>query len=97
MLLTVKKQIEETVEIKTPAYYKNYIGNFSHINEAGQLITVRKQMINISDSDHGKHYADEVQELLREGQPCTKEEFEKAYAETMAKLNIAVGAVEVNS
>jgi hypothetical protein len=97
MLLTVKKQVEETVEVKTPAYYKNYIGNFYHINEAGQLTAVRKQMINVSDADHGKYYTDEVAELLRDGHPCTKEEFDNAYAETMARLNAAVGLVEVNS
>jgi hypothetical protein len=97
MLLTVKKQIEETVEVKTPAYYKNYLGKHSYLNEAGQLITVRKQMINISDPDYGKYYVDEVEELLREGESCTKEEFDKAYAETMAKLNAAVGLIEVNS
>lgn len=37
MLLTVKKQIEETVEVKTTAYYRSMTGH-NFINETGELI-----------------------------------------------------------
>lgn len=97
MLLTVKKQIEETVEVKTPAYYKNYLGNLHHINEIGQLTVVRKQMIHVWDADHGKTYTDAIAELIHEGQPCTKDEFDQAFTEAMGRLKAAVGLVEVNS
>jgi hypothetical protein len=97
MLLTVKKQIEETVEIKTPSYYKNYLGNLHHINEAGQLTVVRKQMIHMWDAGHGETYTDAIAELIQEGDPCTKEEFDQAFTEAMNKLKEAAGLVEVNS
>lgn len=94
MLLTVKKQIEETVELKTPAYYKDFIGTFHHINEAGQLISIRQRMISTWGPEDGRHYTEEIESLLGRGEPCTKDEFDKAYASVMAKLNIAAGAVE---
>jgi hypothetical protein len=97
MLLTVKKQIEETVELKTPAYYKDYIDNYHFINESGQIITVRRKMVNMWVPEDGKVYNEEIEDLLRRGEPCTKEEFEKAYAEVISKLDEAVEAEEINS
>jgi hypothetical protein len=96
MLLTVKKQVEETVEVKTPAYYKDSIGNPTYINESGQLITIRKNMVNMWDPKDGKVYTEAVEEMWK-GKPCTKEEFYKAYAEVIVNLNAAVGLMEINS
>lgn len=97
MLLTVKKQIEETAELKTPAYYKDWIGNFHFINEAGQLISTRKKMITIWDPQSGKAYTEEIETLLRNGNPCAKEDFEKAYKETIETIQAAVDGVVINS
>ena len=97
MLLTIKKQIEKTVEVKTPAYYKDYLGNLNHINEAGELTVVRKQMVHTWGADHGKMYTEAIAELLQNAQPCTKEEFDQAFAEALGRLKSAVGLVEVNS
>jgi len=97
MQLTIKKQVEETVELKTPAFYKDYLDNIHYINEAGQIITVRKRMISIWSPEDGKHYSEEIETLLQLGEPCTKEEFESAYAKAKAKLDAAVGLMEVNS
>jgi hypothetical protein len=65
MLLKIKKQIEETVEVKTPAYYKDFIGNPVHINETGELITVRNKMVNMWTPENGNSYTEEIEELLR--------------------------------
>lgn len=99
MLLKVKKQIEETVEVKTPCYYKDYLGNLHYINEEGQLVTVRNKMINMWEPISGGAYTEEIETLLsREAKPCTKEEFDKAYQQTMDRFKTAVGdAEEVNS
>jgi len=94
MLLTVKKQVEETVELKTPAYYKDYLGNHCYLNDAGILVVVRQRMINMWEPEHGKHYTEEIESLLATGVPCTKEEFDKAYAATSAKIEIAAGVVQ---
>lgn len=80
--------------MKTPAYYKDAIGNLHYLNEAGELTTVRRKMINIWQPDDGKTYNEAVYDLYLWGTECTQEEFDKAYGETMAKFNIAAGAVQ---
>ena len=93
MLLTVKKQIEETVEVKTPCYYKGLTG-YTYINEAGEVICVMDRMINMWSVSDGKHRDGEIERMLSNSKPCEKSEYDKKYAEVMAKLNIASGAVE---
>jgi hypothetical protein len=90
MLLTVKKHVEETVELKTPAYYKDDLGNFFFINEVGELIKVNPRMILEWGPDDGRFYNESIEELMRRGEPCTKKEFEKAYAQALAKFENAV-------
>jgi hypothetical protein len=96
MLLTVKKQIEETLEVKTPCYYRGLTG-FSHINEAGEFTQVSSRMINMWMPSDGKYHADQIENMLTYSKPCTKEEFDTAFVEAMDKMKVAVGLVEVNS
>jgi len=95
MLLTVKKQVEETLEIKTPCYYKSPTG-YHHINDYGDLIQASERMINMWSPSDGKYLNEAIQQMLNYSKPCTKEEFDKAYAEAMAKMNAAAGLGEVN-
>jgi hypothetical protein len=97
MLLTVKKQVEETLEVKTPCYYKSISGGINYINESGQLVSISSRMISIWDQKDGGYYNDEIVRLVNTGKPCEKEEFEAAYNKAMAEMNAAVGLVEVNS
>jgi uncharacterized protein (DUF427 family) len=96
MLLTVKKQIEETVEVKTPCCYKGLTGYY-HINEANEVIQVSERMVSMWGQSHGHHQVEQIERMLKYSEPCTKEEFDKVYAEIMAKFNAAVGLTEVNS
>lgn len=96
MLLTVKKQIEETLEVKTPAYYRSVTG-FHHINESGQLISIGCRMISIWHANDGKYHNEEIERIVSNGKPCEKEEFEAAYHKAIAEMKTAVGLVEVNS
>lgn len=96
MLLTVKKQIEETLEVKTPCYYKSLLG-FTHLNAVGQLIAIRDRMIFMWEPSQGTYYTEDIERMIRDGVVCTKEEFEKAYAEVAEKLGSAAGLVTVNS
>jgi hypothetical protein len=96
MLLTVKKQIEETLEVKTPCYYKTITG-FHYINEAGQVVSVNSRMISMWHADDGKWRNDDIQRLVNDGQSCEKEEFEKAYIEASTSMNAAIGLTTVNS
>lgn len=95
MLLTVKKQIEETVELKTPAYYKDMCGHH-FINEAGQLITVRDRLITIWDPGQS-FYQTNVEQILNESKPCEQSEFDAAYSAAIQKIQLAVGVAEINS
>lgn len=94
MLLTVKKQIEETIEVKTPAYYKDTSG-YCFISESGQLVIVRQpMMIYMWDESYNMTYRSEVERIVNQCTPCEKADFDKAYAEAKAGLDIAAGAVE---
>ncbi len=93
MLLTVKKQIEDTMEVNTPCYYKDNTGHY-FINESGQLIVARQTMTYMWDSSYGHIYNEEIERVIRECTPCEKQEFDKKYSEVKLTLDIAAGAVE---
>lgn len=95
MLLTVKKQIEETVELKTPAYYKDMCGHH-FINEAGQLITVRDRLVTIWEPNQ-LYYQSNIEEVFNESKPCEQSEFDAAYSAAIQKIQLAVGMAEINS
>lgn len=92
MLITVQKQVSETLEVKTPCYYKTIVG-YQHINAKGQIITVYSKMIALTEPSEDKYYTSDVQNLMQHGKPCAKDEFDKAYAEAKAFFDIAVEAV----
>lgn len=96
MLLTVQKQVVETMEVKTPAYYKSIYGHY-YINDDGVLIAAKKAMVYMWDQTYGKVYTDAIAEILRESQPCERSEFDAAYAETLQRIQAAVDGVEINS
>jgi hypothetical protein len=89
MQIKVQKQVEETVEVKTPCYYKTMVG-YQHINERGQIVTVYTSMIAISEPSKDRHYTDDIQRMLKHGQSCEKEEFEYAYNQALINFNKAV-------
>lgn len=96
MLLTVKKQIEETVELKTPAYYKNIFGHY-FISENGAMVAVKKHMVFVWDQSYGHVYAEAIEEMLRVGELCDRAEFDAAYSAAMQKIQSVVDGVEINS
>lgn len=97
MLLKIKKQVEETVEVKAPCYYKGMFGGYCYINESGQLIKVMSCTICIWDQADGIYYNSAVDDIIQNGTLVPKEEFEKHYAEVLSKLNTAAGMIEINS
>lgn len=95
MLLTVKKQVEETVELKTPAYYKDNCGHH-FINEAEQLITVRDRLVTIWEPGQS-YYQSSIEQILNESKPCDRAEYDAAYNAAMQKIQAAVDGVAINS
>lgn len=97
MLLTVKKQIEESVEVKTDAYYKDFIGTPCYINQVGTLIMVRPGMVSVWEKSESSHYASQVHDIVAKGTPCTRAEFETAYRAALETIRAAVNVVVINS
>lgn len=97
MLIEVKKQVSETVEFKTPCYFKENFGGYCYINDIGDLIKVHNSSIILWDQSDSEYYREAVQRATKDCAFVTKEEFEKEYIKTVAKLNIVAGAVEINS
>lgn len=93
MLLTVKKQVEETLEVKTPCYYKYDLLQKHYFITGDQIIVVSCKMIYVWGPDMGKAYTDEIMYALDNGQECSKEEFDKAYAAALQKFEAAVDVV----
>lgn len=96
MLLTVKKQVEESVEIKTPSCYKSFLGYY-FINENGVLIAVKKSMVYVWDQSFGHIYNEAIEEVLRVGESCERTEFDTAYNSAMQNIQSAVDGIEINS
>jgi hypothetical protein len=83
MLIEIKKEVIETIELKVPGYYKdNYVFHF--INEAGVITSVREKMISHVLPDTF-YYQKDLSELSQK-EPSTKEEFEKAWDATLDRL-----------
>lgn len=81
MVITVKKQVQETVEVQTSTYYKD---NYSHhyINDKGILMTVRKTQITIWEPSSCM-YESNIQEVITKGELSDSEEFDNAYSVAM--------------
>jgi hypothetical protein len=94
MLLTIKKQVEETVEFKTPAYYKDICGHY-FINEANQLVTVRDRLVTIWEPEQ-MYYQPNIEQIMNEGKPCDRTEFDAAYNAAIQKIQAAVDGVVIN-
>ena len=97
MLLTIKKQVDETLEMKTPAYYNDYLGNPAYVNDAGELIIVRNAMLLVWYPKNGDVYHKQIAELVTNGKPSTREQFETAYRTTLDNIQAAVDGVVINS
>jgi hypothetical protein len=94
MEITVKKQVEETLQVETPAYYKDFIGNHCQINEEGVMTVVRKTIICLWHPSHGSSYSSELSQVIGEGRPCAREDFQTAYRATLERIQAAVDGVE---
>lgn len=84
MLIEVKKQVTEAVEVKLPFYGKS---NFAHcmVNEQGDLIVVRDNQITVYESTSHVVKAS-ILDHWEESAECSKEEFYAAFKTTAQQL-----------
>lgn len=88
MVITVKKQVQETVEVQTSTYYKD---NYSHhyINDKGILLTVRENQITVW-KPKSCVYESSVQQVVLNAEPSNSDDFNNAYAAAMNGIGAAL-------
>lgn len=83
MLITVNKQVEETVEVSLPAYFKDLFGHFC-INKDESVVQVYPAQLTVWRAKSAG--AKDAIHTAVKTTPITHEEFECAYRQTMATI-----------
>lgn len=86
MLITVNKQVEETVEVSLPAYFKDMFGHFC-INIDETVIQIYPAQITVWKA-RSAGAKDAIYTAVKTT-PITHEEFECAYKRAMATIQAA--------
>lgn len=85
MLITVKKEIEETVEVKTPCWLVNRFGFYAHITEGGDLIEVFGNTVVLKEaSDPATQPA--IANIMNNYNSCSEMEFKEQLDKRLYKL-----------
>jgi hypothetical protein len=78
MLLTVERKIKEQVEVNPPCWlYNKQTGRYSKITAAGDIVIVGMGFLCLYDAK-GINAKNEIRDAIREGEPCSEADFEKA-------------------
>lgn len=91
MLIEVKSETIEMVEVKTPCYYKTK-NAFHFINDQGVLISVRNGQIT-SWYPETPFYNSSIKEVIKEGALSEADEFDAAFVKTINSLLIQADKV----
>lgn len=85
MLITVKKEVEETVEVKTPCWLANAYGFYAHITEGGDLIEVFGNTVCFKEaSDCATEIV--IANIVKTYHSCTEQEFKEQLDKRLFKL-----------
>lgn len=85
MLIKVKKEVEETLEVKTPCWYVSKSGMFAHITKEGDLIKVGKGCIVLWDKENPLTQG-YIREVVTEFHGSTEFQFKEALDGELFKL-----------
>lgn len=88
MEFKIKKEIEKVVKIDPP-YFCRDMNSYYKVTEDGMLINVFARGIVVQDLNSPLLPASLMRPIV-EGEPCSREEFEKALAETTQKISTAM-------
>ena len=93
MLLTVKKQVQvdETIEIKCPAYYKDCYGFYYHVTDNSKIIRLSHCLIVVWDLSD-KHSQSVLADMLK-GEEIESTEFNEIFETTMESIKNLIPAV----
>lgn len=97
--IPVRKTITESVDLPQLPYYTCRHGMFYMINEKQQLLYTQRTQITVWDTGD-TYYGENLVDALK-GNPCSKEEWEAAFNNTLAKfesfVNPASGQSGINN
>jgi 16S rRNA U1498 N3-methylase RsmE len=78
MLLTIKKEVEETVEVKTPCWLHNKVtGRYVHVNLDGDLVKIGDGIIVAYEQSHHAT-KEEIKMALSGSELCSEKDFNSA-------------------
>lgn len=94
MLIEVNKQVTETVEMQLPAFFKSKYGTQKiAFTTDEKILVVHSTSISVWVKEDGSYYKTLIVEALSASMcPCTVEEFENTYNETMGSITSAYEA-----
>ena len=85
MLITVKKEVEETIEVKTPCWLTTHNGSYYHITAEGDLIHVANGLIVLWEKE-SEATSEEIHKAVTTGYSCTEEKFKEVLDKQLFKL-----------
>lgn len=85
MLIVTKKEVEETVEVKTPCWLASPYGFYAHITEGGDLIEVFANTVMLKEaSDPATPIA--IANIVGKYHSCSEQEFKEQLDKRLFKL-----------
>ena len=85
MQLKIKTTTEEVITVETPQYFKKY-GTIMKLCEKGLTKVGDNFIIHFSFSE-SIYFTDEVNDLLKNGQKATEQEFLELYQQSLININ----------
>lgn len=85
MLITVKKEVEETIELRTPCWLANKFGFYAHITEGGDLIEVFGNTVTLKEASEPATQS-AISRIINDYHSCTEMEFKEALDKRLYKL-----------
>lgn len=84
MLITVKKEVEETIELRTPCWLADPFGFYAHVTEGGDLIEVFGNTVSLKEAGPDTEAA--IAKIFEKYHSCTEMEFKEALDKRLYKL-----------
>jgi hypothetical protein len=84
MLLALKKEVEETIELNTPAWFVNKLGFYAHVTEGGDLIEVYGNTVTLKEASPATEVA--IAQIARDYYGCSEQQFKEALDKRLFKF-----------
>jgi hypothetical protein len=85
MLIEIKKEVQETIEVKTPCWLASKLGFYAHITEGGDLIEVYGNTVTLKDaSDPATPIA--IANIVGTYHSCTEMDFKEQLDKRLYKI-----------